>query len=235
MRAWRSAPSLPRAHALRREAAAVFDNAELMARSRSWLVDHDYLLRRERRLVAAARRPQERTLFKAIVGLAGRDRETWLPRLLAPIAAGGMSCLEWLGSVAPGKGPTNLEAQIEKVGFLKELGADRLVLSDLPLAGLKHFARRMLSRKATALARIKDPHRTIRLPVCCACGGCSSPMRASPFSITRSRVSGAPHASASRRSRRAGGAVSIGSSAISRPWLTRKGSTPPVYDRGCGI
>jgi len=87
-----------------------------MARSRSWLVDHDYLLRRERRLMAAARRHQERTLFKAIVGLAGRDRETRLPRLLAPIAAGGISRLEWLGSVAPGKGPTNLEAQIEKVG-----------------------------------------------------------------------------------------------------------------------
>jgi hypothetical protein len=33
---------------LRREAAAVFDNVELMARSRSWLVDHDYLVLRER-------------------------------------------------------------------------------------------------------------------------------------------------------------------------------------------
>jgi len=61
---------------LRREAAAVFDNAELLARSRSWLVDHDYLLRRERdirRLVSTARRHQEKTLFKAIVGLAGPD------------------------------------------------------------------------------------------------------------------------------------------------------------------
>jgi Domain of unknown function (DUF4158) len=147
---------------LRREAAAVFDNAELMARSRSWLVDHDYLLRRERdirRLVSTARRHQERTLFKAVVGLAGPDRETWLPRLLAPIGA-GISRLEWLGSVPSGKGPTNLEEQIEKVGFLKQLGADRLALSDLPLVGLKHFARRMMSRKAAALARIKDPHRT---------------------------------------------------------------------------
>jgi hypothetical protein len=35
---------------LRREAAAVFDNAELMARSRSWLVDHDYLQLREREI-----------------------------------------------------------------------------------------------------------------------------------------------------------------------------------------
>ena len=150
---------------LRREAAAVFDNAELMARSRSWLVDHDYLLRRERdirRLVSTARRHQERTLFKAVVGLAGPDRETWLPRLLAPIGA-GISRLEWLGSVPSGKGPTSLEEQIEKVGFLKQLGADRLALSDLPLVGLKHFARRIMSRKAAALTRIKDPHRTIEI------------------------------------------------------------------------
>ena len=47
--------------------------------------------------------------------LAGPDRETWLPRLLAPIAAGGISRLEWLGSVPSGKGPTSLEEQIEKV------------------------------------------------------------------------------------------------------------------------
>jgi len=151
---------------LRREAAAVFDNAELMARSRSWLVDHDYLLLREReirRLVNAARRHQENILFKAIVAVAEPDRQTWLPRLLAPIEDGGISRLEWLGAVSSGKGPTSLEEQIEKVGFLKQLGADRLVLSDLPLAGLKHFARRMMSRRAAALARIKDPHRTIEI------------------------------------------------------------------------
>lgn len=149
---------------LRREAAAVFDQAELMARARSWLVDHDYLLRRERdlrRLVGAARRHQEQILFKTIAAIAGSDRETWLPRLLAPIEEGGMTHLKWLGAVPAGKGPTSLETQIEKAGFLKELGADRLVLSDLPLSGLQHFARRMMGRKAAALVRLKDPHRTI--------------------------------------------------------------------------
>jgi TnpA family transposase len=82
---------------------------------------------------------------------------------LAQIEDGGISRLEWLGAVPPGKGPTSLAAQIEKIGFLKELGAGKLALSDLPLAGLKHFARRMTSRKAAALARIKDPHRAIEI------------------------------------------------------------------------
>ena len=99
----------------------------------------------------------------SIAAVAGPDREAWLPRLLAPIEDGGISHLEWLGVVPSGKGPTSLEAQIEKVGFLKQLGADRLGLRDLPLAGLTHFARRMMSRKAAALARIKDPHRTIEI------------------------------------------------------------------------
>src|SRR5271155_5453741 len=151
---------------LRREAAAAFDNVELMTRSRSWLVDHDYLVLREReirRLIGAARRHQEQALFKIIAAVAGPDREAWLPRLLAPIEDGGISHLEWLGAVPSGKGPTSLEAQIEKVGFLKQLGAERLGLRDLPLAGLTHFARRMMSRKAAALARIKDPHRTIEI------------------------------------------------------------------------
>ncbi len=151
---------------LRREAAAVFDNAALIACSRSWLADHGYLLLRERairRLVAAARRHQEQALFRTIAAVAGSNRERWLPQLLAQIEDGGISRLEWLGAVPPGKGPTRLEAQIEKISFLKDLGAGKLALSDLPLAGLKHFARRMTSRKAAALARIKDPHRTIEI------------------------------------------------------------------------
>ena len=61
------------------------------------------------------------------------------------------------------KAAKGLAEQIEKVDFLKELGADRLILPDLPLAGLEHFARRMTSRKPAALARIKDPHRTIEV------------------------------------------------------------------------
>jgi hypothetical protein len=65
--------------------------------------------------------------------------------------------------VPSSKGAKGLEEQIEKVGFLKELAANRLVLPDLPLAGLEHFAKRLMSRKPAALARIKDPHRTIEV------------------------------------------------------------------------
>lgn len=151
---------------LRREAAAVFDHAELMARARAWLVEHHYLLRRERdirRLVNAARRHHEQALFKVITVAVASERENWLPRLLVPIEGTAMSHLEWLGAVPAGKSVKSLEEQIAKVGFLKELGADRIIVPDLPIAGLEHFAKRMKTRKPAALGRLKDPHRTIEI------------------------------------------------------------------------
>jgi TnpA family transposase len=151
---------------LRREAAAVFDQAELMARARAWLVEHRYLLRRERdikRLANAARRHHEQALFRTIAAAVRSERESWLPCLLAPLDGTAMSHLEWLGVMPSGRSAESLEEQIAKVAFLKEVGADRLTLPDLPLAGLLHFARRMTTRKPAALRRLKDPHRTIEL------------------------------------------------------------------------
>ena len=151
---------------MRREATAVFDHANLMASVRSWLIEHHYLMLRERDVrhhVIAARRHHEQTLFKAIVTAVPVQRDAWVPRLLALIEGDEISHLEWLGAVPSSKATKGLEEQTEKIAFLKELGAARLVLPDLPLAGLEHFSRRMTSRKPAALTRIKDPHRTIEI------------------------------------------------------------------------
>ena len=145
----------------------VFDHDDLMARARIWLVEHHYLLLRERDIrqqVIVARRHHEQALFKTITAaVPAAERETWVSRLLAPVEGGGWATSRWLGAVPSSKGAKGLEEQIEKVGFLKELAANRLVLPDLPLAGLEHFAKRLMSRKPAALARIKDPHRTIEV------------------------------------------------------------------------
>jgi hypothetical protein len=91
------------------------------------------------------------------------ERESWLPRLLATVEGTAMSHLECLGAVPASKATRSLEQQAEKIAFLKQLGADRLTLPDLPLAGLEHFARRMMTRKPAALRRLKEPCRTIEL------------------------------------------------------------------------
>jgi TnpA family transposase len=151
---------------LRREAAAVFDQADLMACARAWLVEHRYRLLRERdirRLVRAARRHHEQVLFRSVAAAARPERESWLPRLLATVEGTATSHLEWLGTVPASKATRSLEQQAEKIAFLEQLGADRLTLPDLPLAGLEHFARRMTTRKPAALRRLKEPQRTIEL------------------------------------------------------------------------
>lgn len=87
---------------LRREAAAVFDHADLTARARIWLVEHQYLLLRERdirRQVIAARRHHEQALFKTIAAaVPAAERETWVSRLLAPVEGGEIGHVEWLGA-----------------------------------------------------------------------------------------------------------------------------------------
>ena len=49
-----------------------------------------------------------------------------------------------------------------RLAFLKALGADRLAL-DLPLTGLRHYARPMLYRKPAALPPMRAPRRTLEL------------------------------------------------------------------------
>ena len=155
---------------IRREATAVFDQVDLMACARTWLVEHDYLLLRERdirRHVIAARRNHEHLLFKVIAAIVPSEREDWVPRLLGLIEGGEVSHLEWLGAVPSSRATKGLEEQIEKVAFLKELGADRLILPDLPLVGLEHFSRRMTSRKPAALTQIRTRIGRSRSPASC--------------------------------------------------------------------
>jgi hypothetical protein len=113
--------------------------------------------------VNAARRHHEQALFRTIAAAVRAERNGWLRHLLTPVEGTAMSRLEWLGVVPAGRSPASLEEQIAKIGFLERLGASRLVLRDLPLAGLEHFAKRMMTRKPAALKRLQEPHRTIEL------------------------------------------------------------------------
>jgi hypothetical protein len=150
-----------------REATTVFDPGELMARARSWLADHHYLLpheRRLRRVVAGARRHRQRGLLKAIGAVVGAaTMRGWVDRLTTLHEPSGATYLEWLRAGPPGKSARSLNEQIAKVQLLKELGAAGLTLPDLPLAGLEHFARPMMNRKPAALARLTERRRTLEI------------------------------------------------------------------------
>ena len=134
--------------------------------ARTWLVEHDYLLLRDRdirRLVIAARRHHEQVLFKTIAAAVPSDARSGCHVCWRRSRAARTTISNGWVAVPSSRTVKGLEEQIKKVDFLKELGADRLVLPDLPLVGLEHFARRMTARKPAALARIEDPHRTIEV------------------------------------------------------------------------
>lgn len=149
---------------LRHEAAAVFDNAELMACSRSWLVDHGYLLARERDIHRLARRVATTSgrcseLLSVLRGPTGKRgcRAFWRQSRMAGSAISN--------GLAPCPGQRAVEpCSSDRKGRLSEgIGRRQAHAFRAAARGLKHFARRMTSRKATALTRIKDPHRTIEI------------------------------------------------------------------------
>jgi TnpA family transposase len=152
---------------LRREAMTVFDADELVGRARSWLADHRYVLPNERRLrglaVAACRHQETGVLETITAAVEASIRENWLDRLTTRHEPSGMTVLEWLRAGPAGKSARNLEDQVAKVRCLDELGARRLVLTELPLAGLEHFAAATASRKPASLSRLAEPRRTLEI------------------------------------------------------------------------
>ena len=152
---------------LRREAIGLYNGADLAAKARVWLIDHDYLLLTERELrrqAIRALRYQEAVLVDAIRAATDKtQRDAWPRQLLEPVPGGEGTRLEWLWTPPTRKQASELDEHLAKVSFLRELGADRLAIEDLPLTGLEHFHRRVVSRKPAALSTIREPRRTLEL------------------------------------------------------------------------
>ena len=152
---------------LRREAIGIYNGTDLATKARVWLINHGYLLPTEReirRQTILALRHQENVLFETIVAATDEAlREAWSSRLLEPAPDGEGTRLEWLWTPPTSKQASELDEHLAKVNFLRELGADRLKIEDLPLAGLEHFHRRVTSRKPAALPTIREPRRTLEL------------------------------------------------------------------------
>jgi hypothetical protein len=66
--------------------------------------------------VIAAQRHHEQILFRIIAAVMPAERESWVPRLLAPIEEGRISRREWLAAVPSSRAAGGLAEQIEKVG-----------------------------------------------------------------------------------------------------------------------
>jgi len=152
---------------MRHAAADAFEVEALVVSARTWLFEHRYVIlptRRLRRFAVAARRHHESVLLGRIeASIAADVRADWLSQLLQPVnSETEVSRLDWLRAGPVSKKPQGLTDHLAKIAFLKTLSADRLAL-DLPLAGVRHYARPMLYRKPAALALMRGPRRILEL------------------------------------------------------------------------
>jgi hypothetical protein len=152
---------------VRHAAADTFEVEALAASARTWLFEHRYLIlpsRRLRQLAVAARRHHEAILLGRVEASASPEiRSEWMSQLLRPVhPETGISRLDWLRAGPASKKPQGLADHIAKISFLKTLGADLLALN-LPLAGLRHYARRMLYRKPAALTHMRASRRMLEI------------------------------------------------------------------------
>lgn len=152
---------------LRREAASVPDNGELVRKAMIWIHRHRYLLPARRTIVEfvhSTRRYHEARLFDQIRDTVGETAiDEWIGALTAPAGRRGVSVFEDLRSTHRGRTTAALERQATKISTLRRLGADRLDPTDLNFATLQHYAERMMAREVGKIGAIREPLRTIEL------------------------------------------------------------------------
>lgn len=142
---------------LRREAGERHAVSDLVIAGRSWLADHKYLqipARRLKSLANAARRHFDTALFvRATEHLSAEQVDSWRAALLETMD-NGKTRIEWLRDGPASRRPRALANHMDKIDFLKGLGANRLDL-DVSTTLLKAMARPMLYRKPATLRRMR--------------------------------------------------------------------------------
>lgn len=113
-------------------------------------------------LVAAARRHHQAAILARAIGLVGPEKcQAWVERILETMP-NGQTRMEWLRTGPASRKPKGLADHIAKIGFLKQLGADRLDLG-ISTVLLKALARAMLYRKPATVRRMRSARKTLEI------------------------------------------------------------------------
>jgi TnpA family transposase len=154
---------------LRKEVWDTLEDEELTFRIRKWLYEHRYFSISERplrSLLYRARRIREDDLLAAITKNVPADlRETWLARLLeAPPTKKLQTRLDWLREGPKSRKESAVMEEVDRVDFLKELGAEALDMG-ISIAAIQHFARPLQYRKPSSLHRVRPE--TLEIEIAC--------------------------------------------------------------------
>lgn len=149
---------------LNQQAIAELDPVILLQQARIWLRQSNYLQpgqREVRDIVSRVVAKREKRIFNALEASAP-ELDQWLPTLIEEVRP-NVSRLEWLCSGPRRKSLAALEDQVAKISLLRALGAGRFDLAGLPDAGQLRYAGRVRLTRASKLARLADPARTISI------------------------------------------------------------------------
>lgn len=149
---------------LRQEILATTAVDVLRGKVMRWLHARKYVVFPARDIRSLVRREAERrdkALARRINDRQWSISDRWIEDLATDLEPGLTRC-EWLLAGPVRKSIPALEAQADKIAFLRDIGADHLLLG-LPDAEVTRLARRVALRKASNLGRITEPQRTIEL------------------------------------------------------------------------
>jgi Tn3 transposase DDE domain len=135
---------------LRSMVAQSFDSAVLTRQSR---IDD--------RVAAALAYITKRICLEMIQGAGWEHVQRWVQDLSAVHDEGtGETLFEWLRKPTTGTSQTDIADATQRLDVLRALGADKLVLAALPIAGMRHYARCRAIQKVQSLALLREPRRT---------------------------------------------------------------------------
>ncbi|MBP6435609.1 MAG: Tn3 family transposase [Sphingorhabdus sp.] len=153
---------------LRRIATQSFDHAALIGQAKAWLYDHHWVLPGQSRIedrVAAAQAHVTKAIRQEMLQGAGKQCvQRWVQALSAiQDEASGEALFEWLRKPVAGISQANIAEVTQRLDMLRSLGADKLSLTALPIAGMRHYARGMATQKVQTLALLREPRRTAEI------------------------------------------------------------------------
>lgn len=152
---------------LRRQAETELVREQLVLAARRWLYDRSFLIPGDRSLEPMAARAQDHVLgeLKAAIetGAGGDTAAGWAARLSGNGPDAGEALLDWLRAPAKGFGPRALRDMQKRIDELRSLGAERIVLPEVPIERMRQHAVRIARRKAATLPRLGEPRRTVEI------------------------------------------------------------------------
>jgi TnpA family transposase len=140
---------------------------ELVMATEHWLYRHQFLIPGERAVRDLARacydRVEKTILAKVNAEIPASVLMDCRQAVYQPRAGNAYTILEWLKTPPERHSPTTLSETLEKISYLKKLGAGDWKFDDIPLEKQRGYAQQMQARRPAKSKEIKESAATIEL------------------------------------------------------------------------